>query len=360
MGPPRSVRPSDPVVPVPACPFRRGSRGRGRLRSGGGSHVVLHPFPYSIELAIEELRSSPDREGRFEFQLTALPGDQLRISLPLGWRSAIGPVTLSDSEARGSEPVSLFIERTEPVPFRARVTDAATGEPVPDLDVRIVHLPGEIECTGGTTDSRGWLSCPDGLSLGEYDLVPREPRNGWSYDSVAFTHRGGALPLDIPVDLGPTYFLEWEPPPGSDPEMYLATVTHARSRWDRWGDPDHPVYVRGGLRPWVRVPSELIDSSSASSWTLTLLSEDRHWLAEGKVFGVVGIQDPSIPIQNRQTSGVHGRVCDAAGAPIAGGSVTLECEDRDGPFVDLGGGSLRPRPHRPRNLDPRREGRRPS
>lgn len=247
---------------------------------------------------------------------------------PAGGSVGESAVVLAEVEAPALEPRrdasgagSSSGETNHPDgPFRARLIDAATGEPVPHYVVRLVADSGEEEqlesAADGTLQSGDvWPAGP--LMLEALDL---EPGLGWheQQERVQLMHVPSADPLEVEVRVGPTYRLATTLPAGLAPEDLEAELVP--------GKPGSLILapharLRAGAEPWVRYFPAALHFPGAGPWSLVVRSDDGLWYGAAAVQRNPGVQPGLVALTLEARARLAVRLT-REGAPIEEGGAS--------------------------------------
>lgn len=135
----------------------------------------------------------------------------------------------------------------------------------------------------------------------------------------------GAVGLEVPVAVGPTYFVATTLPPGLTAaafEVALLSSATADVHWEkrhREGRVPLQDAADGSGRHWCRLP----DAADRTRGFLALMAQDGHWLGTAAVTTVVGVQEQPVAIDLQECGTVQGTVRDPAGVPCTRVAVLL-------------------------------------
>lgn len=127
----------------------------------------------------------------------------------------------------------------------------------------------------------------------------------------------GPAGLEVPVAVGPTYFVATTLPPGRTAaafEVALLPSNTANVHWEqRYRDGRVPLETAadGSGRLWCRLPN----APERAGGFLTLMANDGLWVGSATVRTVVGVQEEPVAIELQASGIVQGTVRDPAGAP---------------------------------------------
>lgn len=137
---------------------------------------------------------------------------------------------------------------------------------------------------------------------------------------------GAAADLEVPVVLGPTWFVAMVMPPGYDAGDFRAALTRGDAYDVAWlrrhGDWNAPLRAAAGCPApfWCRLPTVPGPGGPAE---LCVYSDDGLWRGHAEVSRVHGVQMEPVTIELQRAGVVHGVVRDGSGAARPGVDVTL-------------------------------------
>lgn len=346
------------------------SVGAGVSGAGGLLGVLLQPVPLGVmgaALALAGWLVLDDPEG-----LEALPGSSSTAEVDGlqgdGEGEASRAPALPDAVPSTNDNRAVATSPGSPagVPVEGRLVDAATGEPVPGLDVRLIRPPGHAAQEAAPVVERvGEIEGPGGTRIEVFEsevssaelLPPGEARAtglGVSDDSgrfggvvtdvepgfVTVQHDGYLDEVilritgersevqfpafgDVPLSVGPTFTPRFiGPPAGAD--LTFTVSAHAPGR-----PTETTRFPRRSGETWLRFPAPL---PGKGPWTVTFASRDGLWYGETSVTRAVGIEPVplEVPLEGR---GCLAFVPELGNEPIARSRLTVEGESLDRPIV---------------------------
>jgi hypothetical protein len=209
-------------------------------------------------------------------------------------------------------------------PLRGLLSDVATGEPLPFYLLRVSDASGKREDL--FTDEQGRFASASPTPSGTIRIQPMDtvlhPR---SLPEIVREHRvanGEAPDVDLSVPSGPTYRLAITPTDAVPPtefraKLFVINAFSAHANID--GEPVRTALA--GEAPWIRFEPVPEDYDRAER--IELQSRDGFWVGGAKVAAARGVAPDSVAVQLEARAVLEGRVVDAAGAVVAGASLTL-------------------------------------
>lgn len=284
-----------------------------------------------------------DARGRFLLTGIAATAATIVVTPPYGWIALDTPRTVA-SNARGEfDEVRILARPAGFAPFRARLVDEVTREPVPHYLVRVGDQLGARASAWSNElgELVGEQQLPESLLLLFFYDVLHPDRGGsqaepYCYREVRHTPRDGASEeLELAIPVGPTYRLDLDAPAQALDGRLLAHVSRAGASFPRAGSAQHPHVgvVRSNDGFWVRLPPQAARGFDPA--VLGVFSLDGRWFGEGPVSTRRGIDPVRVPIRLERRSRLLGRVLDDRGDAIAKATLTLFGVDRDGAFSRL-------------------------
>lgn len=273
-----------------------------------------------------------DERGRFALRDVTFDRVSLSVTTPYGWAALDTPRKVARDE-RGEFPrVEILARESGFAPFRARLTNAETGERVPHYLVRIGTQQGSRE--SAWSDAEGLMlseqKYPEGaLMLFGYDIVPPNTTGGeakphWYREVRHVPVDGEAAELDLAIAVGPTYHLDLDAPEDARRSPLFAAM--ARS------GPFLPAPVRADsvsqspLRwndgCWVRFAPQMRIFGAGRN-ALAVASLDGRWYGEGTISTHRGIAPERVPITLLRRARLLGRAVDERGEGVARAHVTI-------------------------------------
>ena len=231
--------------------------------------------------------------------------------------------------------------------WSARLVDARTKEPLPEFQfgLRQGELSEDLE-----TDSDGRVVSKIKLVAGELQLTfvdhPEVPRRVVldKGRGVARIEEDSQSSFDpqletedvVPVEVGPTYHIDFSEP-AQDLEELTATILTDDDGWTNYLRQIQSAPLRGVAAPWVRFAGLATGIlPKRGPWTLEVTSEDGLWLGRTDVDSIEGVYPVPVPMRLEAHGRVDGVVTNSLGAPIVAAAVQLalldESEDRRLPF----------------------------
>jgi len=180
-----------------------GRRGRVATRTGDGVAGVELVVTFA---GAERARTITGPDGTYAFADVAAARDGFLQPRKAGW--SFKPWRVRLRAVADDAALDFVAERVEPIPFRARLVDERTGEPVPRLSARVRQEPGVNVIA--RSDDEGVLSIAEPLEPGRVEV---EFLGGSYVDNVRRVDlegpgAAGEDELVLQVDLGPTYELD--------------------------------------------------------------------------------------------------------------------------------------------------------
>jgi hypothetical protein len=341
--------PADTVASVSAAPSGRALESSAQRSVAGrvvhaSSNEGLADFGLVARLASEVLaEDSSDARGRFVLLAIAADEFTLEVTPPYGWVALDTPRKIRRDEHGEFESVEVRARPAGFAPFRARLVDEQTREPVPHYFVRIGSQLGGR--SNAWSNAEGVLTSehdhPEStLLLFGYDVLHPDLGSGelkpnW-YREVPHTPRDGASEeLELAIPVGPTYRIELDAPAQAPRDRLLALVGTSVTPFPRASSARHPgvgvVRTNDGI--WVRFPPR--GRGPASAGSLSVYSLDGCWFGDGPVTTRRGIDPQSVSIRLERRARIFGRAVDGQGGAVAKAQLTLFGRDRSGDFARL-------------------------
>gem|GEM_PF-3588694 len=292
---------------------------QGWVRGSCVEHLNLAPLA-GIELrflAGDEVIATTRSEADGAFALE-IPTEFARIELAPGqgrW--------LVEREERGDEHLLRLAPR-DLGPFRGRLVDAATDEPLPDYVVELVDARGWRRTL--CSDGRGRLELSGLFARGpiEFRGCAEElgPERARRLLAVHEHRPAGASPPSVSIALpsGPTYRLRLEMPPGLTPTDLRASIAPRSWTLERVADYAETFPLRAGDPPWVRFPLEVVRAQEAQ---LVVTDAARRWSGQSPVEAGPGLHPSPVPLRLERRAYLRGRVVDDSGEAVPRAQVEL-------------------------------------
>ena len=310
----------------------------GWLTLGGlmGTHALLKLTSVAVVAGLAAtwiLRSSDDGPVPIDAGLAPAPeGGEVALSAggarDGGARAAVAPEV--ERSATPAEPAAAL------APVELLVVDRASGAPVPDFRVDVARGGAPEDPDGVTTDASGraWLAAA--LFEAPFEFVPADhpalglrplPRRIEPADRPS-----PGEPLELVVDVGPTYRLEFDPAVGpslpSDPPLGARLAARPRREvefGEPLGAPLRAPLAAGGL-PWVRfAPGDTaVEAIGHEPPHLIVRDLAGSWFASGPVRTTAGLQPEPVRMTGGPTGSLFVQVTVEGAAPRT--SLWLELE----------------------------------
>lgn len=289
--------------------------------------VTGDPLPgFGVQLSNECLvlaEGLTDGEGRFAIPLPALGVRFVELVESPGWRGEDARVEPSPAQLAGREEVILRARHVGVGPVKGRVFEVFTGDPVPELDLRLQDGRGRVAHVTSGADGRfesairlesGFLSVRYRDGKGEYGRWPV---------SVAFDALSEEE-VAVRVACGATYRLVLVMP-AEVKVSWLGACLRATDDAAPVGHPRDSQRTREGEPPWVRFDSRSLfrQWGRGPPWILEVASHSRRWVGRAEVSSITGVHPGSIRVVLHRRGAIAGRVLDDRGEPISGARIGI-------------------------------------
>ncbi len=324
------------LAPAPSDVSERPATQRDQLTSftGRAEHWLtdesLPPASFVFRTTDERVEVRSQADGSFEVPLDPLTLVEVEVQAPLGfWTLEHG----LEESAQGP----LYRARFAPSsigPFRARLVDEATREPLPEYVVKVCGVEDWSEVV--VTDAQGLFQTEVLFPAGPLQLMASEEERGVyaaDFSSLAqleFVPTGAKPPLvTLGIRSGPTFTLIVDKP--SELELKQLTAYVIGAAWVE--DIDTEVEFGRSLHPgppvWVRFVQ---DPKGMRDPQLVLLGPGGRWRGLVAIDGRPGWHADPLHIAVKRMAGLRGRVVDARGEGVPRAKLELSFLDGELPI----------------------------
>lgn len=281
--------------------------------------------------------ATTDETGSFRFSVVTKLGKRLEVRRQPGWDVALPKVRLNDAQVRGEEDVVFRAVRIVEAPIHGTVRDSLTEEPIPHI---LISFRQDGRKEDVETDEQGRYQTESSFARGavipfatDPPGLPGSPTPLGQQQHLAPGGEDGRL--DLEAQVGPTYFLDFDPPTALGFDDFTAELIDEDTGYYLDESDWYRAPLRDGEVPWVRMRYAGRETLAPSSTRrLELQSRDGFWRGAARVAPVAGIHQKLLHIDLVPSGIFEGRVTDDKDRPLEGVWVYVEPVSgmAEGPF----------------------------
>ena len=223
-----------------------------------------------------------DAAGQFELPVSSSNRIAIELVEPEGWRAVRRRQRISDSGTSAQDLV-FELRRDSSAVFHGRAIDESSGDPLPYLKLSV---GSDFTGRGVETDGEGLFTSRQRYDAGQVEIALILPDGArWRNSERTIAFDGTTRVHDVPLPIGPTYFLQIATPPGyvlADLRAFLSDFS-TNCPWTLTDDLREGEELHADVPPWVRFSQASDHRTEDGSTRLWVCTTDGRWLGSCQV-----------------------------------------------------------------------------